>query len=187
MTAKETAKDGSLRVTSRRKLCESPLALVPLSDHVPRVPSSSSVTAIRGSRVAPRVSANERGSARRAPGIATATKFSPPVSDPSRDRGRVGAGGRRRKTGARVSRPGAERRRLPLRRGCQTGRGWPGVQRQVFVPGHRHGSRRDGDTVLGSPRGRRERSGQIGRRGCAYGLGDQGVAAVVAPARGGGG
>ena len=32
--------------------CESPLALVPLSD-VPRVPSSSSGTAIRGSRVAP--------------------------------------------------------------------------------------------------------------------------------------
>ena len=77
-------RDGSLRVTSRRKLCESPLALVPLSDR----PEGPVIVLGHGdSWLARRSPGCQRMSVVRLdapPGIAPATKFSPPVSDPSR-------------------------------------------------------------------------------------------------------
>ena len=90
-TAKETAKDGSpLRVTSRRKLCESPLALVPLGEAT--CPEGPVLVLGHGdSWLARRSPGCQRMSVVRLdapPGIATATKFSPPVSDPEIRRSR---------------------------------------------------------------------------------------------------
>lgn len=84
MTDATTRDIGPLRVTSRRKLCESPLTLVPLSDD----PEGPVIVLGHGdSWLARRSPGCQRMSVVRLdapPGIATATKFSPPTSDPSR-------------------------------------------------------------------------------------------------------